>query len=48
MLESIKKSPVKIGIILVVLIILNVVGGTPYLNWDKPSGRSTGSSNRDG
>ena len=38
MLESIKNSPVKIGIILVVLIVLNVVGWYAYLNWDKPLG----------
>ena len=38
MLESIKKSPVKLGIILVVLVILNVVGWYAYLNWDKPFG----------
>lgn len=38
MLESLKKSPVKIGIILAVLIILNVIGWYAYLNWDKPLG----------
>lgn len=38
MLESIKKSPVKLGIILVVLILLNVVGWYAYLNWDTPFG----------
>ncbi len=38
MWESIKKSPLKIGIILVVLIIFNVVGWYAYLNWDKPLG----------
>lgn len=38
MLESIRKSPVKIGIILVILIILNVGGWYAYLNWDKPLG----------
>jgi len=38
MLESIKKSPVKIGIILVLLIILNVAGWYAYLNWDTPFG----------
>ena len=38
MLETIKKSPVKIGIILALLIILNVVGWYLYLNWDTPFG----------
>jgi len=38
MLESIKKSPVKIGIILVVLIVLNVAGWYLYFNWDTPFG----------
>ena len=38
MLESLKKSPLKIGIILAVLIIFNVVGWYAYLNWDKPFG----------
>ena len=38
MLETIKKSPVKIGIILVVLIIINVVGWYLYFNWDTPFG----------
>ncbi len=36
MLESIRKSPVKIGIILVLLILLNVGGWYIYLNWDTP------------
>lgn len=36
MLESIRKSPVKIGIILAVLIIVNIVGWYVYLNWDNP------------
>jgi len=36
MLESIKKSPVKIGIILVILIVFNVVGWYLYINWDTP------------
>jgi LCP family protein required for cell wall assembly len=36
MLESIKKSPVKIGIILVILILVNVGGWYIYLNWDTP------------
>lgn len=38
MLELIKKSPVKIGIILAILIILNVVGWYLYLNWETPLG----------
>lgn len=38
MLESIKKSPVKIGIILAVLVVLNVVGWYLYFNWDTPLG----------
>jgi len=38
MLESLKKSPVKIGIILVVLIVLNVAGWYLYFNWDTPFG----------
>jgi LCP family protein required for cell wall assembly len=36
MLEKIKKSPVKIGITLALLIILNVVGWYIYFNWDTP------------
>ena len=36
MLETIKKSPVKLGIILAVLIVLNVVGWYLYFNWDTP------------
>jgi LCP family protein required for cell wall assembly len=38
MLETIKKSPVKLGIILAVLIIFNVVGWYLYFNWDTPFG----------
>lgn len=38
MLETIKKSPVKIGIILLVLIVLNVVGWYLYFNWNTPLG----------
>ncbi|MCJ7734706.1 MAG: hypothetical protein MUP11_09165, partial [Anaerolineales bacterium] len=38
MLESLKKSPLKTGIILAVLILLNVVGWFLYFNWDKPFG----------
>lgn len=38
MLDSIKKSPVKIGIILFLLIALNVVGWYLYFNWDTPLG----------
>lgn len=36
MLETIKKSPVKIGIILAILIVLNVGGWYLYFNWDTP------------
>ncbi len=36
MLDMIKRSPVKLGIILAVLIVLNFVGWYVYLNWDKP------------
>ena len=36
MLEQIKKSPVKIGIILALLIIVNIVGWYIYLKWDAP------------
>ena len=38
MLETIKKSPVRIGLILVALILLNVVGWYLYFNWDTPLG----------
>jgi LCP family protein required for cell wall assembly len=38
MLESLKKSPVKLGIIIVLLILLNVIGWYLYLNWDTPLG----------
>ncbi len=38
MLETIKKSPVKIGIILVILIAVNVVGWYMYFNWNTPLG----------
>jgi len=38
MLDAIKKSPIKIGIILAVLIIFNVVGWYLYFNWDTPFG----------
>ncbi len=38
MLESIKKSPVKIGLIMGALIILNIVGWYLYFNWDTPLG----------
>jgi len=38
MLESIKQSPLKLGIIIVVLLILNVGGWAAYLTWDKPLG----------
>ena len=36
MLEAIKRSPVKIGIILAVLLVFNVVGWFVYFTWDKP------------
>ena len=36
MLEQIKKSPVRFGIILSLLIIVNVVGWFIYLKWDAP------------
>jgi LCP family protein required for cell wall assembly len=38
MLETIKKSPVRIGLILAALILLNVVGWYLYFNWDTPLG----------
>lgn len=38
MLESLRQSPLKLGIIIVVLISLNVVGWYAYLNWDTPLG----------
>jgi len=38
MLESLRKSPVKIAIIVVILIVVNVVGWYAYFNWDKPLG----------
>jgi LCP family protein required for cell wall assembly len=38
MLDMVKKSPVKIGIILALLILLNVAGWYIYLNWDTPLG----------
>lgn len=38
MLESLRQSPLKLGIIIVVLIALNVVGWYAYLNWDTPLG----------
>jgi LCP family protein required for cell wall assembly len=36
MLESIRKSPLKLGIIIVVLIAVNVVGWYAYFNWETP------------
>lgn len=36
MLETIRKSPLKIGIILAVLVVLNVVGWFAYCNFDEP------------
>jgi len=38
MLESLRQSPIKLGIIIVLLVILNVVGWYAYLNWDTPLG----------
>ncbi len=38
MLESLRQSPLKLGIIIVVLISLNVVGWYAYLTWDTPLG----------
>ncbi|MCJ7717683.1 MAG: hypothetical protein MUO54_14350, partial [Anaerolineales bacterium] len=40
MLDSLKNSPFKIGIILVVLTVLNVVGWYLYLIWEEPLGES--------
>jgi len=36
MLESIKKSPLKIGLIIAALIVVNVVGWYLFFNWDTP------------
>ncbi len=38
MLESIRNSPLKLGIIIVVFVLLNIVGWYAYLNWDTPLG----------
>ncbi|MGB2963305.1 MAG: LCP family protein [Anaerolineales bacterium] len=38
MLEKLRQSPVKIGIIVAVLVLLNVVGWFLYFNWEKPLG----------
>ncbi len=38
MLESLRKSPMKLAIIIVVLIVVNVIGWYAYFNWDKPLG----------
>ncbi len=38
MLESLRQSPVKLGIIILVLVVLNVGGWYAYLNWDRPFG----------
>ncbi|MDP8286382.1 MAG: LCP family protein [Candidatus Electryonea clarkiae] len=38
MFEKLKQSPIKIGIILAVLIIINIVGWYLYFNWDTPFG----------
>ncbi len=40
MLDSLKKSPIKIGIILSVLAVLNVAGWYFYLTWEEPLGES--------
>ena len=40
MLDSLKNSPLKIGIILVILAVLNVVGWYLYLTWEEPLGES--------
>jgi len=40
MLESLKQSPIKIGIILVILILLNTGGWYLYLTWDEPFNES--------
>lgn len=40
MLESLQRSPIKIGIILLVLIVLNVGGWYLYFNWEEPLGES--------
>jgi LCP family protein required for cell wall assembly len=36
MLESIRKSPLRLAIIIVVLVIINVVGWYAYFNWETP------------
>jgi LCP family protein required for cell wall assembly len=38
MLKSIRQSPLKLAIIIVVLVVLNVIGWTAYNNWEKPLG----------
>ncbi len=38
MLQSLRQSPVKLGIVIIVLVLLNVVGWYAYLNWDTPLG----------
>ena len=38
MLESLRQSPVKLGIIILVLVVINVVGWYAYVNWDRPFG----------
>lgn len=42
MLEKLRQSPVKIGIIVAVLVLLNVVGWYLYFNWEKPLGEPLG------
>ena len=36
MLDLIKRSPIKIGVILALLLLLNIAGWYVYLNWDTP------------
>lgn len=36
MLKSLSQSPLKLGIIIVVLVLISVVGWLTYLNWDTP------------
>jgi len=38
MLESIRQSPLKLGIIIAVLVLLNIAGWYAYFNWDTPLG----------
>lgn len=38
MLESLKKSPIKLALIILALVLVNVVGWFLYFNWDTPFG----------